>query len=278
MYIDVENIIEKKITNIKEYKNNKNLKLAVIITDKNTSKDVYFNSIINKCSDFCINVEKIIFNEDITDEAIISKINELNKDESITGIIIMQPLSKTLNSNKILASIDYKKAVEGITEYNLGAILKGNENIMPCTVKGIIEILNEINFEYVGKKAVIIGKSNVVGKPLAMYLINKGTTVTVCSSTTLKEDLIKFLKDADVIIASIGIPEFITKDMVKEGSIVIDVGINKNKDGSLVGDVSKDAKSITMATKVPGGVGRFTVLSLIENLILIDKMYGKRKF
>ena len=275
MIVDVKKIVDERKAFLKEKveelkRNNIYPKLSVIIANDEASSRSYVKNKKKVCEEIGILYEDYFFEEDVQTEELLNFISKLNEDKSQTGILVQLPLYKHLNDKEILNSISPKKDVDGFNINNMGNLFIGNNCIVPCTPKGIMTILESIGESFIGKHAVIVGRSNIVGKPLAQLLINKNCTVTVCHSKT--KDLSKYTKEADILIVATGVPNTIIKNMVKEGAIVIDVGINRVND-KIVGDVdtlevSKVAKYIT---KVPGGVGLTTVLSLVENIIeLID--------
>lgn len=203
------------------------------------------------------------------------EIESLNKDKSIHGILVQLPLPNHLNALNIMNKIDPAKDVDGFHPINSGNLLIGKESFIPCTPKGILTIFNELNIKLEGKDVVIVNHSNIVGKPLALLLLNRNATVSVCHIYT--KDLVKYTSTADILIVGVGKPNFIKKDMIKDGSIVIDVGINR-VEGKTFGDVDfEDVKEKVYAiTPVPGGVGPTTVASLLENTLLAFKNSYKK--
>ncbi len=258
--------IKKELNNI----NNK-LKLVVIRVGEDAASKVYINSKKKACESFNIDFEEIVYPDNITDDILINKINELNNDTKVTGILLQLPIPNHLNKDKIINTIDYKKDVDGLTTINIGKLNNNEKSIIPCTALGIINMLKyyEVNLE--GSNVVIVGRSNLVGKPLIPLLLKNNATVTVCHSKT--KDLKSHLLNADIIICAVGKKHLITKDMVNSGAVIIDVGINRI-DGKLYGDVDFDnVKDIaSKITPVPGGVGVMTVTSLISNIIECYKL------
>lgn len=279
MVVNVKEIVEKKELEIKEKieKNNLKLKLAVILANNLDSSKSYVLSKRKKAEKLGIEQEEYTFDENVTEEEIITKIKELNEDESVNGILVQLPLYSHLKEDKILNSVDTKKDVDGFSIYNLGSLINGNEKIIPCTPKGILLILNELNENIEGKNIVILGRSKIVGRPLAELLISRGATVTVCNSKT--KDLKYYTKNADILIVAIGKEKYVTVDMLKKDCIVIDVGIN-NINGKIVGDVDTDSIKdlVKYVTPVPGGVGLTTVISLMDNLVDLAMDAKKEEF
>lgn len=271
MIVDVKKIVdERKVflkDKVKELKENGiNPKLSVIIANTEDSSRSYVKNKKKVCEEIGILYEDYFFEENIQTEDLVNFITKLNDDKNQTAILVQLPLYKHLNEKEILNSISSKKDVDGFSVNNMGNLFLENNCIIPCTPKGIITILESIGETFIGKHAVVVGRSNIVGRPLAQLLLNKNCTVTVCHSKT--KDLSKYTKEADILVVAVGKSNTITKDMVKKGSTVIDVGIN-NVNGKIVGDVDTEEveKVVKYITKVPGGVGLTTVLSLVENII-----------
>lgn len=268
MIVNVKEIISKKEEELKNriIKYNLDPKLAVIVANNLNSSKSYVLSKRKKANSLGILQEEYMYGENVTEEEIIKKIKELNGDNSVNGILVQLPLYPHLNEEKILNCIDIKKDVDGFTTYNLGCLINGKCNVIPCTPKGIFLILDELGVDIEGKNVVVLGRSKIVGRPLAEIMISRGATVTVCHSKT--KNLKYYTKNADILIVAIGKPEYITSSMIKKDSIVIDVGIN-NENGKLVGDVyTKNVKNLVKyVTPVPGGVGLTTVISLMDNLV-----------
>ena len=258
--------IKKELDNI-----NDKLKLVVIRVGEDAASKVYINSKKKACESFDIDFEEIVYSDNITDDILIGKINELNNDKTITGILLQLPIPNHLNKDKIINTIDYKKDVDGLTIINIGKLNNNEKAIIPCTALGIINMLKyyEVNLE--GSNVVIVGRSNLVGKPLIPLLLKNNATVTICHSKT--KDLKSHFINADIIICAVGKKHLITKDMIKPGQVIIDVGINRI-DGKLYGDVDFDnVKDVaSKITPVPGGVGVMTVTSLISNIIECYKL------
>ena len=240
--------------------------LAVIQVGDDEASNVYINSKAKACEDVGIYFKHIKFSENILERKIVNKILELNNDEYVDGIIIQLPLPSKFDENKYLNLISKNKDVDGLTDINGGKLFKGNSSLVPCTPLGIMNLLKKYDIKIEGKHAVIVGRSNLVSKPLAMMLLNNNATVTICHSKTI--DLAKYTKDADILISATGVKHLITDDMVKDGSVVVDVGITRI-DGKLYGDVDFDNvfKKASYITPVPGGVGPMTVAMLLTNVI-----------
>ena len=269
--INVKEIIERKKLDLKEKveslkQNGVNPKLVVIHANQDAASDVYISKKRKMCEELGILEEEYDFDEDVKQEEILELLNKLNNDNSVHGILVQLPIYNHLDTTEILEAISPKKDVDGFHPVNIGKVMQGVGGIAPCTPKGVMTILDELNIEIEGKNATVIGRSIIVGRPMASLLLNRGATVTTCHSKT--QDLKEHTKNADILIVAVGKPHLVTADMVKEDAVVIDVGINR-VDGKLVGDidtenVSKKAKYIT---PVPGGVGLTTVYTLMENVI-----------
>lgn len=239
--------------------------LAVVIVGNNPASQVYVRNKMKACENVGFYSENIELDENISEEELLQEIDKLNKNDRINGILIQLPLPSHINELKIIDSISPEKDVDGFHVANIGKMVIGDETgFLSCTPYGIMQLLEEYKIEIAGKDAVIIGRSNIVGKPMALMLIQKGATVQVCNSRT--KDLRKKLNDADIIIVAAGVPKLLKKEDVKEGAVVIDVGINR-VDGKICGDVDYEevAEKTSYITPVPGGVGPMTIASLIKN-------------
>ena len=239
--------------------------LAVVIVGNNPASQVYVRNKMKACENVGFYSENIELDENISEEELLQEIDKLNKNDRINGILVQLPLPSHINELKIIDSISPEKDVDGFHVANIGKIVIGDETgFLSCTPYGIMQLLEEYKIEIAGKDAVIIGRSNIVGKPMALMLIQKGATVQVCNSRT--KDLRKKLNDADIIIVAAGVPKLLKKEDVKEGAVVIDVGINR-VDGKICGDVDYEevAEKASYITPVPGGVGPMTIASLIKN-------------
>ena len=239
--------------------------LAVVIVGNNPASQVYVRNKMKACENVGFYSENIELDENISEEELLQEINKLNKNDRINGILVQLPLPSHINELKIIDSISPEKDVDGFHVVNIGKMVIGDETgFLSCTPYGIMQLLEEYKIEIAGKDAVIIGRSNIVGKPMALMLIQEGATVQVCNSRT--KDLRKKLNDADIIIVAAGVPKLLKKEDVKEGAVVIDVGINR-VDGKICGDVDYEevAEKTSYITPVPGGVGPMTIASLIKN-------------
>lgn len=263
------NILEEIKENVNKYqkKLGKVPGLAVIIVGGNPASQIYVRSKVRACEKVGIISKKISLLETISEEELLNIINELNENKSIHGILVQLPLPKHINEKRICNAIDTKKDVDGFKAENLGKIMIGEKDgYVPCTPQGIMHLLKQTNAELYGKTAVVIGRSNIVGKPVANLLINEGATTIVCNSKT--KNLSEKIKDADIIVAALGSANFVKEEMVKEGAIIIDVGINR-VDKKLYGDVDFEnvSKKASFITPVPGGVGPMTIAMLLKNTL-----------
>ena len=241
--------------------------LAVIIVGENPASKIYVDKKRKMCLELGIISKDYNLPDNLAESELLKLIADLNKDRSIDGILVQLPLPKHIDSNKILENILPDKDVDGFHPYNIGKLSLGKPALRPCTPKGILTLLQSTGVDLKGMDAVVIGASNIVGKPMAMELINARSTVTVCRSTT--RDLPKIVRQADIVIAATGVAQMVKGDWIKQGAIVIDVGINRLADGKLVGDVDfEQAKERAgWITPVPGGVGPMTVITLMENTL-----------
>ena len=241
--------------------------LAVIIVGENAASKIYVNKKRKMCLELGIISKDYNLPDNLAESELLKLIADLNKDYTIDGILVQLPLPKHIDSNKILEYILPDKDVDGFNPYNIGKLSLGRSALRPCTPKGILTLLQSTGVDLKGMNAVVIGASNIVGKPMAMELINARSTVTVCRSTT--RDLPAIVRQADIVIAATGVAEMVKGDWIKQGAIVIDVGINRLPNGELVGDVDfEQAKEVAgWITPVPGGVGPMTVATLMENTL-----------
>ncbi len=242
--------------------------LAVIIVGDNPASQVYVRNKIKACHEVGLHSELHDLPEDISEAMLLEAIERLNQDTAIHGILVQLPLPKHIDVNKVLETIAVNKDVDGFHLYNLGGLVVGNTVFPPCTPYGVQCLLEYCEIPIEGQNAVIVGRSNIVGKPMALMLLQKSATVTVCTSKT--RDLKQFTSLADILIVATGKANLITADMVKPGSAVIDVGINRLEDGSLVGDVDfAGVKEVAgYITPVPGGVGPMTITMLVANTVI----------
>lgn len=271
--IDGKGIADKIYEELKEEVNSLREKpeLAVVLVGDEPASIVYVRNKEKACKRLGLNYKLLKFPQSVDRDELISNIKTLNKDKEVNGIIVQMPLPEHLDAFDIVSSIDPLKDVDGLHPDNLGRLLSGKPRIIPCTPLGIIELLKRENIDIKGKNAVIVGRSNLVGKPLFHLLLSLDATVTVCHSKT--SDLKRETSRADILVCAVGVPRLITVDMVKEGAIVIDVGINR-VDDKLIGDVDfEEVKHIAGAiTPVPGGVGPMTVAMLMKNVITAYKL------
>ena len=242
--------------------------LAVVLVGEDKASQTYVRAKEKACNEYGIKSVAHRLSENTTRNELLALINVLNLDDSIHGILVQLPLPKHIDTNVVLAAIDPRKDVDGFHAVNVGKLVSGLDGFVPCTPLGVMEILKEYGIEVAGLNAVVIGRSNIVGKPMANLLLNASATVTVTHSKT--KNLKEICKNADLIVAAIGRPFFLKADMVKDGAVVVDVGINRLDDGRLVGDVDFDevAPKCSYITPVPGGVGPMTIAMLLNNTIL----------
>ncbi len=241
--------------------------LAVILVGEDPASAVYVRNKVAGCEKAGIRSLKFVYAADAKPEEVFAKIAELNADASVHGILVQLPLPKHFDSDAVLEAIDADKDVDGFHAENVGALAQGNPRFIPCTPYGVMKMLESVGTALKGAEAVIVGRSNIVGKPMALLLLAQGCTVTVCHSQT--RDLNFHTRRADILVAAVGRPKMITGDMIKPGATVIDVGINRLPDGKLCGDVDFDsAKDVAGAiTPVPGGVGPMTITMLLTNTL-----------
>ncbi len=241
--------------------------LAVIIVGDNPASRVYVNNKIKACEEVGLHSEVHEMPNDTSEEVLLEQIEDLNNNSQIHGILVQLPLPDHIDDDKVLEAISVDKDVDGFHLYNMGALVVGNTVFPPCTPYGIQCLIERINVPVEGQHAVVVGRSNIVGKPMALMLLQMDATVTICTSKT--RNLASITTLADILVVATGKPKMITADMVKKGAVVIDVGINRLEDGRLVGDVDFDAvKEVAgYITPVPGGVGPMTITKLIVNTI-----------
>ena len=240
--------------------------LAVIIVGNDPASRVYVNNKKKACEVCGIYSEEHALPESTTEEELLSLIASLNKRSDIHGILVQLPLPKGIDSEKVLLAIDHRKDVDAFHPVNVGKIMIGAYDFLPCTPAGVMELIHLTGIEVSGKECVVVGRSNIVGKPQAMLLLHENGTVTICHSRT--KNLAEVCRRADILVAAVGKPRFITADMVKDGAVVIDVGMNR-VDGKLCGDVDFDevSKKASAITPVPGGVGPMTIAMLMKNTV-----------
>lgn len=265
--------LKKEVTNLKE--NGVSPKLAVIMVGNDPGSTVYVRNKSKACEKTGIEFEEFLFEENTSEEELLQVIEKLNNDSTINGILLQSPVPKHIDINKAFRTIAPEKDVDGFNPINVGNLTIGEDAFISCTPYGVIKMFEEYNIDLEGKNAVILGRSNIVGKPMIQCMLNKNATVTVCHSRT--QNIGEITKKADVIISAIGKPKFLKEDMVKKGSVVIDVGINRLEDGSIVGDVDFDkvSKKASYITPVPGGVGPMTIAMLLNNVVKAAKIQMK---
>ncbi|MCB0327773.1 MAG: bifunctional methylenetetrahydrofolate dehydrogenase/methenyltetrahydrofolate cyclohydrolase FolD [Bdellovibrionales bacterium] len=241
--------------------------LTVILVGEDPASAVYVRSKHKSCEKIGMKSEVLRFSDQITEDQLIEKIASLNQDAKVDGILVQLPLPEHIDTESVLAQVRYEKDVDGFHPFNSGRLLRGQDAMVPCTPLGVMELLAAHQIAVDGKDAVVIGKSNIVGKPMAALLMNAGATVSVCHSKT--KDLATYCRHADLIVSAAGRPNLLTEDMVKDGAVVIDVGINRLDSGILVGDVQFDevSKKCSWITPVPGGVGPMTIAMLLKNTL-----------
>lgn len=261
--------LKEKVKELKE--KGINPKLAVIMVGDDAGSQVYVRNKSKACEKVGIEFEEYLFDDKLQEKELLQLIEKLNLDDSVHGILLQSPVPKHIDINKAFRTISPDKDVDGFNPINVGNLSIGEDAFISCTPYGIVKMLEEYNIETVGKKAVILGRSNIVGKPMIQCMLNKNSTVTVCHSKT--KDIEEEVKRADIVIAAIGKPKFVKAHMVKEGAVVIDVGINRLEDGTICGDVDYDevSKKASYITPVPGGVGPMTIAMLLSNLVKAAK-------
>ncbi len=246
--------------------------LAVVLVGNNPASEIYVRNKEKACAEVGFTSKKIVLSEDISEDELLSVINELNCDNTIHGILVQLPLPAHINKDNVIESIATEKDVDIFKTDSMGKLFEGVLTIAPCTPSGIMELLDEYQIELEGKHCVVIGRSNIVGKPIAMMLMQRNATVTICHSKTT--DLEKFCKMADVIVCAVGKTNLVTDDMIKDGAVIIDVGINRNEQGKVCGDVAiQDKSKVSYMTPVPGGVGPMTITMLLKNTLELYRLY-----
>lgn len=272
MILDGKLVRDKLLDGYKEKIRNENLaiKLAIILVGDNEASKIYIRNKEKACNYVGIVVEKYLLGADTSEVELMSLIEKLNNDVSVTGIILQSPVPSHIDFDKCSGLISSKKDVDGFTKENIYNLYLGHDTILPCTVKGIIRLLEYYNVPISGANVVIVGRGNIVGHPLSLALLNMDATVTVAHSKT--KDLANLTKNADILVSATGYPHLIKKDMVKNGAVVIDVGVSR-VDGDIVGDVDFDnVKDVAYAiTPNPGGVGPMTVAMIIDNLLMMKE-------
>ncbi len=270
---DIRGEIAAEVAEMK--KNGKTPGLAVIIVGENPASKVYVRNKGKGCAEVGMYSEIIEMEEETSEKALIAKIDELNGRSDINGILVQLPLPKHIDERAVIEAIDSNKDVDAFAPVNVGNMMLGTADFLPCTPAGIMELLARSGVSVVGKECVVVGRSNIVGKPIAQLLLAANGTVTVCHSRT--RDLAEVTRRADILVVAIGKADFITGDMVKEGVVVIDVGMNRKADGKLTGDVdfASVAPKASYITPVPGGVGPMTITMLLKNTLTAAKKQSK---
>lgn len=246
-------------------------KLAVIMVGNDNASRIYVRNKSKACEELGIEFEEFLLDENTTQEKLLNLIEELNLRDDIHGILLQSPIPRHLDINEAFRKIAPQKDVDGFNPINVGKLALGQETFISCTPFGVIKLLEEYNIPIEGKNAVVIGRSNIVGKPMMHCLLNKNATVTICHSKT--KNLEKITQNADILVVAIGKAKFLTKNMVKPGAVVIDVGINRNEEGKVCGDVDFEEveKIASYITPVPGGVGPMTIAMLMTNIVKAAK-------
>lgn len=262
--LDGKKVREEILEELKNKFKNLNLTLAVLQIGEDAASSIYIGQKEKMCNYLGINFKHYNLEDNVKEDDVIDLINKLNNDKT-TGILLQLPIPKHLNEQRILNTIDYKKDVDGLTNANVANLVLNGNGLVPCTPKGVMTILKQYNIDLNSKKVVIIGRSNLVGKPLFNLMLNENATVTLCHSKT--KNLKEHTLNADIVVAAVGKPKFVTEDMISDGTVVIDVGISR-VNGKVVGDVDYEnvKNKVSFITPVPGGVGPMTIASLAENV------------
>lgn len=241
--------------------------LAVILVGDDPASTIYVRNKDNACKEVGFYSEKINKSANITQQELLDEVIRLNNDDKIDGILVQLPLPKHLDTNLVIETISPEKDVDGFHSENIGKLMQNKANLRPCTPKGVMTMLATTGIDLIGKDCVVVGASNIVGRPMAMELLNAGATVTICNSKT--QDLSGKLQRADVIVVAVGVAHLVKGDWIKKGAVVIDVGINRLETGKLVGDVDFESaiKNAGWISPVPGGVGPMTIATLLENTL-----------
>lgn len=251
--------------------------LAVVIVGNDPASRIYVNSKKKACEEIGIHSEEYTLPEETTQGQLLNLVKKLNEKSDIHGILVQLPLPKHLNEQEVINTINPRKDVDAFHPFNVGKIMLGNPDFLPCTPAGVMELIKESGIQAEGKECVVVGRSNIVGKPQAMLLLHQNGTVTVCHSKT--KDLQEVCRRADILVAAVGKPELITGDMIKPGAVVIDVGMNRLENKKLVGDVAFDS-AVEVAgaiTPVPGGVGPMTIAMLMRNTVKAAQLLDRKK-
>lgn len=251
--------------------------LATVLVGSDPASEVYVRMKGDACNKLGMHSVKITRPAETTEEELLALINELNNDPAIHGILVQLPLPPQINADRVLEAISPAKDVDGFHPYNVGRLVTGKPTFQPCTPYGVMVMLQEAGVDLAGKEVVVVGRSNIVGKPVALMCLQRNATVTICHSKT--SDLPGRVRAADVVIAAVGVPEMIKGDWIREGAVVIDVGVNRVGEKKLVGDVefAAAAERASAITPVPGGVGPMTITMLLHNTLEAAKMAGSGK-
>lgn len=263
--LDIKNELKEKVAKYKEQ--GIEITLAVVKVGNDPASAVYVRNKEKACEYVGINSKTLALPEETTEEELLNVVKELNEDKNVNGILVQLPLPKHIDESKVLLTIDSTKDVDGFHPVNVGKMVIGEDTFLPCTPAGIIEMIKRTDIDIEGKECVVIGRSNIVGKPMAMLMLKENATVTIAHSRT--KGLKEVTKRADIIVAAIGKAKFVTADYVKEGAVVIDVGMDRDGNGKLCGDVDFESvsKVASAITPVPGGVGPMTVTMLLVNCL-----------
>jgi len=261
----IRNKLKEKVDTLKE--NGITPKLAVIMVGEDVGSKIYVKNKSKACEEIGIKYEEYLLDENTSMEELLDLINKLNDRKDVHGILLQSPIPKHLDINLAIKAISPDKDVDGFHPVNVGKLVLGQETFVSCTPFGVIKLLEEYNIEMAGKNVVIVGRSNIVGKPLIQCLLNKDATITVCHSKT--ENVKEITKRADIVIVAIGRANFLKADMIKENAVVVDVGINRNEEGKVCGDVDFEnvSKIASHITPVPGGIGPMTIAMLMHNIV-----------
>lgn len=248
-----------------------NVGLAVVIVGDNPASRVYVNNKKKACAEVGFESFEYALPEETTEKELLSLVEKLNTDDRVNGILVQLPLPRQINETAVINAISPDKDVDAFHPENVGHIMIGDYSFLPCTPAGVMELIAETGTDVCGKSCVVIGRSNIVGKPMAMLLLHKNGTVTITHSRT--KNLKEICRNADILVAAVGKAKFVTPDMIKEGAVVIDVGMNRNEEGKLCGDVDFDAckEKAGFITPVPGGVGPMTIAMLMKNTLTAAK-------
>ncbi|WOF16539.1 bifunctional methylenetetrahydrofolate dehydrogenase/methenyltetrahydrofolate cyclohydrolase FolD [Methanoplanus sp. FWC-SCC4] len=276
MILSGKDISEKRLESLKEEIENSGLNpcLATVIVGNDPASQMYVRMKHRACDRVGIKSAGVELPEEVTTSEVVEAVSKLNADPSVHGILVQLPLPKQVDTEAVIESVSPEKDVDGFHPYNIGQLFSGRPQFVPCTPGGIMTLFNEYGIELSGKKAVVVGRSVDVGRPMAALLINADATVTVCHSRT--KDLEAEMKEADILVSAIGKARFVKEEMVKEGAVVIDVGINYDENGNLCGDIDFDtvSKKSSAITPVPGGVGPMTIATLMENTLKSAKYHA----